>query len=111
MDSPVEYQAAIHRASTPGEVASILKRFLATLNEEESRALHPALTTVETFSEQGMRGRALAAKRAAGSIDARDPAAHVVAATGKVISTAALRISVLQMDAKNAGRTRRKGWF
>ena len=111
MDSPVEYQAEIHRASTPDEVASILKRFLATLDPEESKALHPAITTVETCSENGMRGRALAAKRAATAMDDRDPAAPVVAAAGKVISTAALRISVLQMDERNARRVRRKGWF
>jgi hypothetical protein len=95
MENALEYQAAIHGATTVDEVAAILTRFFATLHAGDALGLPAAILLISTFSERGLLRKAHMARSASGA-----PAAP---AAEKLLASAALKISVLEMDERAKG--------
>jgi hypothetical protein len=94
MENALAYQAAIHSASTVDEVAAILKAFFASLHLRDAAGLPLPILLISTFSERGLLRKAHMAHASA------SPAAP---ATEKLLASAALKISVLEMDERSKG--------
>ena len=101
MESPLTYQAAIHGATTVDEVAAVLRRFFATLSADEAHGIPPEILSISTFSEKGLLRKTHVVRSVA--------IAHVGAVAERILASAALKVSVLQMDTR-AGKSGRKWW-
>jgi hypothetical protein len=98
MESPLAYQAAIHNATTVQEIGAILKRFFASLAPSDRDALPPEISSISTFSEKGLLRKTHLVRAVA--------PAHVGPAAERLLASAALKVSVLQMDSVREQRAR-----
>lgn len=111
MDSPGPYQQAIHRAATADEVGEILKRFFASIGLHEGAFLDAEILSISTFSEGGLSRKAARTQQSALHVCALGaPVPPALDAARKILSTAALRVSVLNMDMR-ARRAGLRGWL
>lgn len=111
MDSPGPYQQAIHRAATADEVGDILKRFFSSIGLHEGGFLDPEILSISTFSEGGLSRKAARTRQSALQVRALGaPVPPALEAARKILSTAALRVSVLNMD-MHSRRKGLRGWL
>ena len=102
MDSPLEYQAAIHGAKTIDEVGAVLRRFFLTLTGDEASGIPAEILSISTFSEKGLLRKTHVVRAVA--------IAEVGPAAERLLASAALKVSVLQMD-KRAKKRGSRSWF
>src|SRR5207245_1015847 len=102
-ESPLAYQAAIHGAETIDEVAAVLRRFFATLTGDEATGIPAEILSISTFSEKGLLRKTHVVRAVA--------VPHVGPAAEKLLASAALKVSVLQMDTRAEKSRSKKRWF
>jgi hypothetical protein len=103
MESPLAYQAAIHGATSIDEVAAVLRRFFATLSLDEAAGIPSEILSISTFSEKGLLRKTHVVRAVA--------LPHIGPAAERLLASAALKVSVLEMDPAQRRNRRPKWWF
>ena len=102
MQDSVRIRMAIHSAESPEEIGRILQEFFATLPVQQRSLLRPNLLDMETYSDSSVGQKALELARAELFAGPHDPARPLLAEVGAVLSAAALKLAVMELEARPA---------
>lgn len=98
MKDPVAVQVAVHEAASAESVGEILRAFFASLTEDERQVMGSNFSTIETLTNSVVGQHALMAARQEMMVSPGDDRMPVIARVSKVLSSAALRLSVLELE-------------